>query len=515
MRFSKLCAFLLALLMLLSAFSACNGQESDPQDSETETSSDTQGTETESSSETDSSTETVEESSILDGVTFNNEVLNVLSWRYANITEYEEEINETSSLVEQAVFNRCDRAEARLNIKINWTTHTVESIVSVAERENGNAGTYDMFVSVSEETQKLMTRGLFSNLTQYPYFDVQHEAWSQSLLNSVTVGNKLFFVTGDISTNLVFMTSVVFFNKDLVKDLTINEKIRQNWGAADLYELVTSGKWTLDKMFTLCEDVYHDVNNNGEKDIGDRFGLNTYGVLVDNFYYCGDFCTVLKNGDSFEISPDYMNAEVVGDLLEKATTMLYDSKDAYYENGHQNTRNNFAAGRVLFSLAPASHAYGTHSLTEDLNYGALPVPKYTESQKNYACTQSFKYSMYSIASQSKNPTIASAFMQALAEESYDITRPALFDKMMKGRYAEAPEDALMWEYAVDANLFDVGRIFGSLFATESGVEGLTLTLFRDRVEMDNANWSGVLSSYAFPLMNAASGLAAQILAVPD
>jgi hypothetical protein len=104
-------------------------------------------------------------------------------------------------------------------------------------------------------------------------------------------------------------------------------------------------------------------------------------------------------------------------------------------------------------------------------------------------------------------------MQALAEESYMITRPALFDKLMKGRYAEDPEDAEMWEYAVNANVFDVGRIFNKAFGHEG--QALTTSLFGDRIKANNNNWANVLGSYAGPLTIAASGLAGIISALPD
>ena len=170
---------------------------------------------------------------------------------------------------------------------------------------------------------------------------------------------------------------------------------------------------------------------------------------------------------------------------------------------------------MLFSLAPASHAYHTYSNTEDLSYSVLPVPKHNESQDRYSCTQSFPYSMYCIASQAKNAKIASAFLEGLAEESYETTRPALFDKMMKGRYAEDPEDAEMWEYAVDANVFDVGRIFQNLFKSETDEVNMTVSLFRKRVIDNNDNWSNVLSSYAITLATRASTLASDIQALPD
>ena len=520
----KLLVLLLALLMVLTAFTACNNDNGKEDESTTpETDS---GTSTDDKSTTDSGSDTSDETdeipSAIAGVKFNDEVLKVLSWKASNITEYEEEITESSSVVEQAVFNRCDYTESLLNIKTTWNLIAGASsnpeFIDTADRQNSNGGENDVIVSVSSFAHSLTTRGVLSNLRKYEYFGgFAHPAWPESLINDVTVGNKLYFATGDISTNLIFMTSVVFFNKDLVKDLDINRKVQEYWGAADLYELVTSGKWTLDKLIKLCEETYHDNNNDGIKNKGDRFGLTTYRTLIDNFYYGGGYTTISVDGDSFSVNPAFLDAEIVGGILEQVNAFLHESKDGFYQTGnnpHSDVATEFAAGNVLFSLAPASHAYNRHSNTEDLSYSVLPVPKHSESQERYTCTQSFPYSMYCIASQAKNAKIASAFLEGLAEESYETTRPALFDKMMKGRYAEDPEDAEMWEYAVDANVFDVGRVFCEAFGKDRS-EQLTVTLFRDRVSEDNENWSAVLSSYAMPLATYAAGLAGEIMELPD
>ena len=510
----RACLLLLALLMALSTLAACNNS-TPSQETETEKGSTTESASSSSSSQGSGSESETDQKK--EDPQFPGKVLQVLCWTSGNVTEYEETTTQESTIVEKAVFDRCDQAEARLGLRTKWTMMSNSGFVDHADVENANGGKYDMIGNTSSYSQSLMTRGVLSNLKRFSYFDFEHESWNHSILEDVTVSNKLYFATGDISTNLIFMTSVVFFNKDLVKDLGINEKIKAEWGYENLYELVTEGKWTLDKMFKLCENTYKDLNNDGKKNTGDRFGLNTYNQLLENFYYGGGYTTVVVDGDTFSMSDDFMNAELVGNVLNTVNTFLHDTKDGFYETGgHSTTSKNFADKKVLFSMAPASHAYNVHSNTEDLNYGALPIPKHSESQTRYACTQSLPYTMYSIASQSKNGDATAAFMQVLAEESYEITRPALFDKMMKGRYAEDPIDAQMWEYAVDANVFDVGRIFSGSFATaDESEKSLTINLFRNCVVDDNQNWSKVLSSYAVPLYVSAANLTNIIAGIPD
>ena len=500
----KWLVLLLTLSMILITLAGCNNSDrKDPSQSESE-----------SESPSESVTDPTREPSVLDDVKFQNQVIYVLSWEASNLTEYEETLTETSTLLEKSVFDRCDQAESRLNIRTQWEVISKDNFIETADVTNRTSGKCDIIVNTSEHASPLMSRGVYSNLKQYEYLDFDHEGWAQSLLEDVTVRNKLYFSTGDISTNLVFMTSVVYFNKDLVEKLGINAKIAENYDAADLYELVRTGRWTLDKMISLCEDVYLDSDKSGMKGPGDRFGFTTYHNLFENFYYGGGYTTIMVDGDSFSVSPDFLNAEVVGDILDQANGLLY-GQNGYIETNHDHACQSFSRGNVLFCMAPASHAWHTHSNTEDLNYSVLPIPKHSETQAKYACTQSLPYSVYCIASQAKEPEIGAAFLQALTEASYEITRPALFDKLMKGRYAEDPEDAEMWEYAVDANVFDVGRIFGNLFTFVEGNDPLTYSLFRDKIRAGNSNWSNALGSSAVQLTILANDLASEIVALPD
>ena len=354
---------------------------------------------------------------------------------------------------------------------------------------------------------------MLSNLTTYEYLDFDHRAWPKSLLQDLSVGNKLYFASGDISTNLTFMTCVVFYNKGLMKDLGINEKITSLYGAKDIYELVKSGKWTWDKVFTLCENTYRDKNNNAKKDLGDRFGYTTYAARFDDFFYGAGCRVVLGDADGFLVDPTFQDADRIGNILSTVNAFFHDTKNGFIGSDYIKVKDEFVAGNAVFSAAPASHAWHTYSNTEGLDYGALPIPKWSESQAAYTTTQSIQFTMYGLPSLSSKQPIAAAFLQALAEESYNYTRPASIDKLMKGRYAEKPEDAEMWEYAIDANVFDMSRIFTKLYEEKTGIA--VETLFRDCAMGDNDNWTNVLDTWIIPITLCTGNLTSMIANLPD
>ena len=220
-------------------------------------------------------------------------------------------------------------------------------------------------------------------------------------------------------------------------------------------------------------------------------------------------------GDGFEISEDYLNPTLVGDILTTVNNFLHDSKDGFIEENYSKAKANFAEGKALFTMGPASHALNTYSVKANLEYSVLPVPKHNESQTRYCATQSTNYLVVSIASHSKNTEAAAAFIQALTEASNEISRPAIIDKLMKGRYAEDPEDAKMWDYAIDANVFDIGRVYGYMFTEDGDDLPLPESLLREKIRAKNDNWVNVVTGRGQQLAIMANTLAGQIAGLPD
>ncbi|MBQ2734780.1 MAG: hypothetical protein IJF33_03010, partial [Clostridia bacterium] len=219
--------------------------------------------------------------------------------------------------------------------------------------------------------------------------------------------------------------------------------------------------------------------------------------------------------DGFKISDDYLNVDLVGNILTTVIDFMYNSKYGFVESNYAKSKENFAAGNVLFTMGPASHAWNTYSKEQELEYSVLPNPKHTETQERYCATQSVGYLQVSIASHSKNADATSAFLQALTEASYELTRPAIIDTLMKGRYAEDPIDAKMWDYAIDANVFDLGRVYGYLF-TEEGTElPLPEKLIRERIQAKSDNWGFVVDGYSEALAIMASNLAGAVAGLAD
>ena len=526
----KFFAFLLGVLMLCSAFVMNSCEENDGDDTAETTKpsvstiiDDVKKTTNDSSDVVDPEETTngggavdpdIGGKNVLDGVRYNGETIYVYGWIPSNIAEQVQEFSAELGVVEQNVYKRLDETKKQLNINVNWKEENHGNTFIQNAANANQTGAYDVIACYSLDAASMTTQGICKNLLSFNTMDFTQPCWPSDMIDQTTIYNKLYFCTGDISTNLIFMTSVVFVNMDMVSTWKINEKIQQQYGEANIYDLVREGKWTYDAMFKLAEGVWQDTDNTKNRSNGDTYGLGTYSSLLCNFYAGAGWKLLESDENGIYLSEDYTDVDSIEKLLKDVVKSLYDDGFCRYYSSFENARDSFANGLNLFSLAPASHAYVKHYHTDNLKYAALPVPKYDAAQDGYHSYHSNPYTNYVVASGSANPQIAASFLQGLAQRSYDTTRIAIFEHTMKARFAQGDSDvAEMWEMVVDSQTFDLGRIFAESF--RRGGNGLYLTnLFNAKLEDQRSDWANVMDSYQQDLIDMANALNALIATLP-
>ena len=246
----------------------------------------------------------------------------------------------------------------------------------------------------------------FRDLSEFKYIDLEKPWYNQTIIENMP-NNKIYFLSGDFALANVKNTYAFYFNADLYKDLGKTE---------NLYELVDSGKWTMEKMETIIADVYHDVNGETKKDPADRFGL-TFG---DTTKY-----------------PEYLTSS----------------------GGGNNASSIFLAGRSLFSASLVADAQ-TIVGNIKFEYGLLPMPKWDEKQENYqTALQRSCYAL--IPGDTENAEAASAVLEALASECHRTLLPEYCEVMLKTRYAQDSDVARMFDLIAHSIVYDLGDIYNN------------------------------------------------------
>ncbi|MGI6754314.1 MAG: hypothetical protein ACOX31_08505 [Eubacteriales bacterium] len=423
---------------------------------------------TSASDETSAETELVEDD-LGDDIDFGGESAGILYW--SDVQNAEFEVKEISGdLIGDAIYARNQAIEERLGVELKWVGvsgnyENQAGFVSAANNDVLAGGmSYDIFAGYSMTAATLALRGCTQNLLVLDYLNFEKPWWPDSLINQSTISDKLYFCSGDISCNLLYMMYTVYFNKDLVTEYNLENP----------YELVYDNRWTVDKLIELSTDLYRDLNGNGVADQGDRFGLVTRAIFYDSFFWGSGLTEIEKDASGNLVISENWDSEKTLYLLEKLCPFFHESGDTFTATDGAGLYNIFGSGNSLFALTEAQYSIKGFAAS-GVNYGVVPVPKYDSEQKNHVTILSFPYTMYSISFATQKANMASAVLECYASESYRKVTPAVFEISFKYKYSSGSDDVVMWDIVRESVSFELGRIF------TTSLNNLSYSLFRNAV----------------------------------
>ena len=381
---------------------------------------------------------------------------------------------QTGEIINDAIYDRNRKVEEDLNVKFtyreeknSWNERKTFAQMISQSILAGDAA-YDIVAGYSMSLATLAASGMLCDMMETEYLDFEKPWWSDNLTEQATVNGKLYIATGDISTFALYYMFGTYFNKDMITKFNLESP----------YDLVESGKWTLDKMISMSKGVYQDLNGDDKKDEQDQHGMAIPYVCIDQFYWgSGLHTTELdKDGTPF-ISPD-LSSEKTVDLVAKLCTLFHSDPDAWIVA--DGIRNPFLDGRALFTNQAVS--LGNSLRDVKFGYGMVPTPKADEKQEDYVTIMSFPYTLYGIPLDAKDPDMSSAVLESLAAEGYYNVSPALFEVVMKVKYAQDDQASAMYDIIKAGMCFEFGRVY------TDDLGSLTYGMFRNGINGNDPNW---------------------------
>ncbi|MBQ7298640.1 MAG: hypothetical protein IJW77_02250 [Clostridia bacterium] len=391
---------------------------------------------------------------------------------------------QTGDIVEDALYKRRLAVQERLNVVLDffWSpgmyANREEYQSYVRNSVMAGDSAYDIAAAYSLSIIQLGTDGYLLNIANLPYIDLSQPWWSDTLIDNLSCDGNLYFITGDISTNTIGTSFSVFFNKDLVASYQLENP----------YELVDSGKWTIEKMFDMTKDIYQDLNENGQRDQTDLYGLHAQNTSFDNLYFSAGMNIVVSDKEhGMTVSPDY-SSEKMADLV----TMLcnaFNHTDGIHWGIEDNREvvTNFVNENVVFLMSGMDVA-STNLRSVDFDYGIVPTPKWDEAQKDYISTCTYTSAFFGIPLDVTNPEMSAAVIEVMAIEGYYNVAPAFFETALKVKYSTDDDSARMFDIIRASTSYDFGRVFSS--AALNGIPGT----MRSMITGDNANWMSTYES---------------------
>lgn len=484
----KVLSLFIALTLLLSAMAAAScGETTGPAETTPAPAADSNPV---SGQTTEAPDDGMVKNNVPDDLKFPGQTVRFMYWNDVERPEFFVE-NESGEPVNDAIYTRNIHVEEQLGIILDWIgtpgNYGNQAAFVTTAQNNINAGgtdTYDFFCGYSMTAPTLAVKGLTKALGEYPIIDLELPWWPESLVSKATINGKTFFVSGDISTNVLYMMYGVFFNKSIYENV--------HRGKENIYEVVKNKEWTIDKLVELSEGVYEDLNNNNVSDYGDRFGFQSIDLHFDAFYIgAGLTNIVIDEAGNLVISPDF-EGETAIDLAEKVCNFLFKSGNAYGSGttSKDSSAAAFSRGEALFAMDRVYIASGTLK-NSDVEYGLIPVPMYNTDQENYVSCMAFPFTFYSMSTATTQGEAAAATLEDMAYESYILISPALFDQSMKSRYSSEANDAQMYDLIHDTICFELGRIF----TTE--LDNLSYSVWRNCIKSNQgSHWKTLASMNA-------------------
>ncbi len=400
---------------------------------------------------------------IPDSLDYGGKIVTILTW--ADV-EHEEFVatEQTGEAVNDAIYLRNFAVEDRLGIDLqfistngdadeinNWVNYVQTAIQS-------GANSFDIMAGYSLSMAATANAGYCYNLldSECEYLNFNMPWWPDRLISEATINNKLFFASGDISANALYMMYVCYVNNDIVTDMNL----------PNVFELVDNNQWTYAKFIEMCTGVYNDLNGNGIKDVGDRYGYMTSGIHTDPWFYGSGALFVDKDANgNLQMSPSFSGERVIKSL-EMVNNLLYNTNDGLYTSSVQHQKE-FNNGNLLFISDRARVSFKV-LISDTLHFSIVPFPKYDENQEKFVTVMGNPFTLYALPIDSKSDELPmlSAVIETYASESFRKLTPAVFEVTLKTKYVQDAESARMYDIIRENLTFDLGRIFSNVLINQ-------------------------------------------------
>lgn len=338
----------------------------------------------------------------------------------------------TGEGLNDAVYDQLLFTEEKFDIDIQRVDVSSASVQAAVQ---ANDNSYHIIATnTSGGASGYVLTGLVHNMYKFDRIDFTKPWWNQHTVEELTLNGKLYMAFGDIFAERgITYTHSFFFNKVLFENLGINTLIKENYNEASIYDLVRSGKWTLDVMETLISGIYIDENGDGLKDFSDTFGLGQ-SIPVSGVYRTAFDCEIMaRDAEGWPVLN--INTEKFNDIHSRIYALCYDNPAVLLGEHAEETllAQTFVEGRLALYSGFLCDVNALREMEDE--FGVIPFPKYNEDQEHYLTTvrgDNFFLNIPLNVSE-EDYEFVGLVTETLAYYGYTLVRPAVYDDTLKGK----------------------------------------------------------------------------------
>ena len=357
----------------------------------------------------------------------------------------------TGDLLEDVIYNRNALIEERYNIKFDMfikgdyiqTKQTIEKTVA------SDDSAFELISHHVVSSGGLVLKKLMYNWQDIEYIDFSRPWWSSSTIDDLTYNDITFLAVGDFAISAMTATYCMYYNKVLA----------ENYNLGDLYDVVNSGAWTIDKLISTVRDIYVDVNNNNAKDQNDFYGYAmTNGSAVNTFLWAFNNPIFTKNTDG---SMEYVyKTEKMNNIINRVYELLTSFPGSYCEVSSNNSSYAFDMYRKdLVIMVPGMFSTALSWRDVETDFGIIPYPKWNDAQTDYYTMADGSHSVLSVPINTINTEYVGIITEVLCAESWKTVIPAYYDVALKVKGARDEESIAMLDMIFAKRVFDFGYVY--------------------------------------------------------
>ena len=275
--------------------------------------------------------------------------------------------------VDDSIDNSIKSVEEMLNVHIGSTRKNNPDVNSaVATMISSGDQTYDIVIGSVYYTIPMLTNGYMYNLLDNgidTYLDPDSIWWPRYWLDEAMLGKDyLYSITGAPALSLYKCIFATFYNKSLGERL----------GIENLYDVVESGKWTLDFLSELVSPLYSSLNGDDYRDEEDQ-----YGLIMDNYVHCDIFWSscdfsLVERDDEGWFETTTADKDKISRVFDWLLENIYSNHGVYFDEENEHGSKVFTSGNALLGFFHLADAESSSFRNMQDDYGILPTPKYDE-----------------------------------------------------------------------------------------------------------------------------------------
>lgn len=400
------------------------------------------------------------------GRTFTFYTKNDDSWvDWFEFSIYAEEMN--GEVLNDAVFSRNSYVQEKCNVVLaEYAPNSGNFTSEIGNAIQAGDSQYDVVMPALNHAGELVLKGYLLDLNEVDNINLSQNWWDQRSISDLSLANKLYMVSGDIS----------MLNADATWCTMINLSVLNDLGAETPYQYVAEDNWNFDTYKALCENASIDLNGDGVYDKNDSIANLTQNENATAMLVCFGYHMIEKDENDLPIFTLEGN-ERAYTILQDLSEFMNDDRLSlnYHTKGsadgyHLLTTKMFQENRGLFWITNLQMVRRLREMETD--FGIAPVPKYDEQQENY-CNVVWQVGSYvTVPITAANSAESGYILETISAKSRELLRPAYYETALSKKYLRDEESVEMLDLVIDNRSYELELAFS--FGVSTAVNSIVL-----------------------------------------